>query len=51
MHVDFHRRVRAGFLEIAKREPQRCVVIDGAGTPAEVAARLCGAVKERIASD
>ena len=25
---DFHARVRAGFLEIAAREPKRCVVID-----------------------
>ena len=26
--AEFHERVRAGFLEIARREPGRCVVID-----------------------
>lgn len=30
----FHERVRAGFLDIAKQEPDRCVVLD-ALTPAE----------------
>lgn len=28
MGTDFHQRLRQGFLEIAKAEPQRCVVID-----------------------
>jgi dTMP kinase len=31
---EFHRRVREAFLDIARREPERCVVIDAAG-PAE----------------
>lgn len=26
--IDFHHAVRAGFLSIARREPERCVVID-----------------------
>ncbi|MBQ4399978.1 MAG: thymidylate kinase, partial [Alphaproteobacteria bacterium] len=26
--MDFHRNLRHGFLEIAKREPERCVVVD-----------------------
>lgn len=30
MDRDFHERLRQGFLEIAKREPRRCVVIDAA---------------------
>ena len=29
-----------GYLEIAKREPERCVVIDAQGTPEEVSARV-----------
>ena len=26
--MDFHRRVRQGYLELAKREPERWLVID-----------------------
>jgi len=28
MDIDFHHRIRAGFLSIAEREPQRCMVVD-----------------------
>jgi dTMP kinase len=38
--VAFHERVRAGYLEMAAAEPQRYVLIDGAGTPGEVAVRV-----------
>jgi len=31
--LDFHRRVRAGFLELARQEPQRWRVIDGERDP------------------
>ena len=31
MGVDFHQRLRDGFLDIAKREPGRCVVVDAEG--------------------
>ena len=34
MPADFHERVRAGFLAIARAEPERCLVID-AGRPAD----------------
>jgi len=30
MKIDFHHRVRKGFLEIAKKFPGRCVIIDAA---------------------
>ena len=43
---EFHARVRRGFLEIAKAEPQRVRVIDAAGTPEDVAARVLAAVRE-----
>ncbi len=36
MDVDFHRRLRQGFLEIARAEPQRCMVIDATGSPEAV---------------
>jgi len=30
MDVDFHHRIRAGFLAIAEREPGRCLILDAA---------------------
>ena len=32
----FHRRVRQGFLRLAKREPRRVMVVDASGAPEEV---------------
>ena len=46
--IDFHSRVRAGFLEIAKREPKRCVVIDATGDVDTIAKAITDAVKERL---
>ena len=40
----FHERVRQGFLEIARAEPERWRVVDGSGDPATVA----GAVWEEV---
>jgi dTMP kinase len=36
----FHQRIRAGFLEIAKTEPQRCRIIDASLDVAAVAAAI-----------
>jgi dTMP kinase len=36
----FHRRVREGFLELARREPDRVRVIDASGRPEKVFARI-----------
>ena len=44
----FHERLREGFLAIARDEPARCAVIDAAGSPDEVAARVWAAVQERL---
>jgi dTMP kinase len=46
--LGFHEQLRKGFLEIAKSEPQRCVVIDGAGAPVEVADLIWSAVGRRL---
>ena len=46
--ADFQKRVREAFLEIARAAPQRCVVIDAAGGPEEVAARVLKAVREKL---
>lgn len=47
--VEFHRRVRAGFLTIAAIEPDRVRVVDAAGTPDEVAERVWAAVSGPLA--
>jgi dTMP kinase len=44
----FHDRVRAGFLEIAKREPARCVVIDANRDVEQVAEDIAHCVAERL---
>ncbi len=44
----FHERVRQGFLEIARREPERCVVIDAAGDPNRVQAAVQQALDARL---
>jgi len=48
MDPAFHARLREGFLDIARREPERCVVVDSSGPTAEVQARLRAAVSERL---
>ena len=47
----FHEQLREGFLDIARAEPQRCAVIDGAGAPEVVAARIWSAVERRFSAD
>jgi dTMP kinase len=44
----FHRRLRAGFLEIARAEPRRCVIIDAARPKDEVADVVWDTVAARI---
>ncbi len=36
----FHRRLREGFAQVVSTHPDRCRLIDAAGTPDEVAARV-----------
>jgi dTMP kinase len=43
-----HEARRQAFLDIARREPKRCLVIDGAGSEAEVAAAIRTAVAARL---
>jgi dTMP kinase len=46
--LDIHRRRRAAFLDIARKEPERCVVIDAGGPSEDVAAAVAAAVYELI---
>ncbi len=46
--IDFHAKVRNGYVAIAKAEPERCVLIDAAADPAQVAATIRAALVERL---
>jgi dTMP kinase len=45
---EFHERLRVAFLNIAKRAPDRCIVIDASGAEDEVADLLWSAVRKRF---
>lgn len=45
----FHERLRDFFLELASREPLRCILIDAARDPDAVAAEIWLAVEARLA--
>jgi len=47
--VAFRARVREGYLEQARLDPDRCVLLDGAGDPDEVERRTLQAVRDRLA--
>ncbi len=49
MDRDFHERLRQGFLEIARAEPQRCAVIDAWLGEDEVHDQITAAVRARLA--
>ena len=48
MDASFHERVRTGFLEIARTDPRRCVVIDATGNLERVTALVMDAVATRL---
>jgi len=48
MGADFHRRLRDGFLDIARREPARCAVLDATGDVETVQRRIRDAVAARL---
>ena len=48
MDEGFHQRLRDGFLDIARRNPERCVVIDAAQEPEAVQAEIRAVVGQRL---
>ncbi|MBI5442630.1 MAG: dTMP kinase [Deltaproteobacteria bacterium] len=44
--LSFHRRVREGYLAIARSEPERVRIVEAAGTEAEVAERVWAEVSD-----
>lgn len=45
----FHERLRGAYLDIAAREPGRCVVVDALGDPDTVAERVWAVVQPQLA--
>ncbi|MBK1838030.1 dTMP kinase [Azospirillum sp. YIM B02556] len=48
MDIGFHQRLRDGFLDIARREPERCAVVDADSDPDGAQARIWDAVSSRL---
>ena len=48
MGVAFHRKLREGFLDIARRAPESRVVVDAAPDPDTVHAAVLAAVRDRL---
>jgi len=46
--LEFHQRLRAGYLALAEKDPQRCAVIDAAQAPEVIAAAVWQVVSERL---
>ena len=45
---DFHEKLRQSFMDIARRNPERCRVIDASGTEDQVAEAILAAVSRRF---
>jgi len=48
--LDFHKRVRAGYLDLASAYPQRIRIVEAAGRPEEVHARVLAVVTSAFPS-
>ncbi|MBT3702015.1 MAG: dTMP kinase [Alphaproteobacteria bacterium] len=48
MDIEFHQRLRQGFLEIAKNAPDRCCVVDAAGDADDVFDQIRAVVQDRL---
>jgi dTMP kinase len=46
--IHFHKRVRRGFLAIAKQEPARCIVIDASRTIDEIHGAVRRVIRDRL---
>jgi dTMP kinase len=49
MGLDFHRRLRQGFLDIAARQPDRCAIINATPTPDVVHQAILAVISQRLA--
>jgi dTMP kinase len=46
--VEFHRRVRQGYHDLARAEPQRWVIVDAAQPPEQVQVDIRKVIAERL---
>lgn len=46
--LEFHKRIRNGFLELAKQEPERFAVVDASLTPEEIFENVWKIVEQRM---
>lgn len=46
--LNFHKRVRQGYLELAQREPERFVIIDASLSEVEVKKRIIASLESRL---
>ena len=46
--ISFHKKVRQGYLELAKKYPDRYVIIDASQPQAKVAEDALNVIKERL---
>jgi dTMP kinase len=49
LELEFHQRVRAGYLEMARAEPERWLVVDAAGPVAEINRAICQRLEQVLA--
>jgi len=48
MDISFHQRLREGFLEIARKNPDRCIIIDATRSVEEIQAELRAELESRL---
>lgn len=46
--LDFHKKIRTAFLDIAKKSPDRCVVVDASTTIKDIETQVWQIVRDRI---
>lgn len=49
--LDFHKRVRNGFITLAEQEPERFIVVDASGSPEQTDQVVRQHIKDRLAID
>ncbi len=48
MDINYHKKIRDAFLDIAEDNPERCVVIDASGTESHVADKIWQVVQKKF---